>query len=232
MIISHKYKFIFIKTMKTAGTSIEVQLSGICPPSDVFTTTSPIEKGHQPRNFRGYFNPLPEIVNGNRRGVRKTMSEFYHRKKFQEHLPACVIKDRISPKIWNSYFKFCVERNPWDKTISRHWMTSGGGKRSFDDFMERKRRLFPINYPFYTDGKTQSNIIVDRILYYENLHNELDDVMNQLGVPWEGLNVQAKGGFRKNKRHYSEFYTDEYKNIVAEVFEKEIKFHNYKFEED
>ncbi|MEL6382956.1 MAG: chondroitin 4-O-sulfotransferase, partial [Cyanobacteria bacterium J06626_18] len=32
MIISHEYKFIFLKTRKTAGTSIEIALSKFCGP--------------------------------------------------------------------------------------------------------------------------------------------------------------------------------------------------------
>ena len=35
MIISHEHKFIFLKTKKTAGTSIELALSQLCGPDDV-----------------------------------------------------------------------------------------------------------------------------------------------------------------------------------------------------
>ena len=41
MIISHKYKFIFFKVSKTAGTSIEIALSEFCGPDDIITPISP-----------------------------------------------------------------------------------------------------------------------------------------------------------------------------------------------
>ena len=40
MIISHKYRFIFIKLRKTAGTSLEIALSGICGKDDIITPIS------------------------------------------------------------------------------------------------------------------------------------------------------------------------------------------------
>jgi hypothetical protein len=37
MIINHRYKFIFLKTRKTAGTSIESALSQFCDSNDIIT---------------------------------------------------------------------------------------------------------------------------------------------------------------------------------------------------
>ena len=40
MILSHKHKFIFLKTKKTASTSLEIALSKICGKDDIVTPVS------------------------------------------------------------------------------------------------------------------------------------------------------------------------------------------------
>jgi hypothetical protein len=47
MIISHKHKFIFLKTRKTASTSTEFALNEICGPEDVVTPVGLIERSAQ-----------------------------------------------------------------------------------------------------------------------------------------------------------------------------------------
>ena len=60
MIISHKYKFIFIKTRKTAGSSIQIYLSELCGEGDVVSTIDRPERPYRPRNYRGLYNPVLE----------------------------------------------------------------------------------------------------------------------------------------------------------------------------
>ena len=51
-VVSHEYKFIFVKTGKTAGTAIEVELSKIGGPDDVFTKLFPLWRGTNPATLR------------------------------------------------------------------------------------------------------------------------------------------------------------------------------------
>ena len=53
MIISHSHKFIFIKSEKTAGTSVEAALSEYCSGEDVVTSRSMTIRHN--RNEKGKF---------------------------------------------------------------------------------------------------------------------------------------------------------------------------------
>lgn len=227
MIISHQHKFIFIKTGKTAGTSIEVYLSKFCGPEDVVTPIIPPFPGHIPRNYRGLFNPIVDIGLNQGRGVRGTLSHFMKGERFWNHMSARVVRARITTEQWNSYFKFCVERNPWDKTLSHYYMEkSRGNCQSLDEYF--KRRKFPVDFWRYTDSC--GRIIVDCVIKYENLSEELSDVLTQMGIPFEGLAVHAKSQYRADRRPYWEALSPEQANTISRYFGKEIRTFGYKFE--
>lgn len=230
MILSHKHRFIFIKTVKTAGTSIEVFLSKHCGPQDIVTPIVPPIEGHQPRNYEGFINPIPEIVD--RPG--KLFSALRHTitscTKFYNHMPACEVNNRVPAHIWNGYFKFCVERNPWDKVLSHYHMHAAreGGSLSLDDYLARRR--FPINYFRYTD-RSGRNVVVDRIVRYENLLAQLGEVFSQLNIPFDGtLGVAAKSEYRADRRPYQEVFNEAQRRIVENAFAKEIQLYGYRFE--
>jgi hypothetical protein len=201
MIISHKYKFIFIKTVKTAGTSVEVYLSPHCGPRDILTPIQPPVEGHQPRNAGG----------------------FYH------HFSAWGARQAVPEEIWDSYYKFCVERNPWDKTISDYGMAHhrSGGKLDFQTYLNLGR--FCNSWELYTDNDDKT-ILVDEVLRYERLNEELGRVFERLGVPWAGqLEIFAKSQFRQDRRPYREWYSEKQKQRIAAAFAREIREFGYEF---
>lgn len=241
MIISNKYKFIFVKTQKTAGTSIEVFLSQFCSASDIITPIAPAEEGHKPRNYKGFWNPFREIVyylnflkkNDLRlryRAIRIIWKHLKSRQKFHNHIPAYCIKQRVPLKIWKNYFKFCVERNPWDKTVSHYYYRKyrDNPSMTFQDYLDMNNLCF--NYNLYTDFNNRDKIIVDKVIKYENLTEELNMIFNRLAIPFNGsLGVRAKSNFRKDRKPYQEFFSEKYKKVIEKEFHHEIKMHKYSF---
>lgn len=201
MIISHKYRFIFVKTLKTAGTSIEVFLSDRCGPDDVLTPILPHVEPHRPRNHDGFYN----------------------------HMPAADVRARVGRRVWGSYLTFCVERNPWDKTLSYYHMQNhrAGGGLTLGDFLAGND--FPHNLPTYADPRT-GRVIVDRVLRYERLAEELGEVFGRLGIPFDGsLGVNAKSEYRADRRPYREVYTPAQAALVGRVFAREAELHGYEY---
>jgi hypothetical protein len=144
-------------------------------------------------------------------------------------MPAFEIKNRVPADVWNRYFKFCVERNPWDKVLSHYHMHAAreGGSLSFDEYLARRR--FPMNYFRYTD-RSGRKIIVDRVLRYENLTAELREVFAQLKIPFDGtLGVAAKSEYRTDRRQYQQVFNADQRRIVEKAFAKEIELHGYRF---
>ena len=113
MIISHKHKSIFIKTQKTAGTSFEIAFSEFCGSRDVITPISPEDEAFRKRlGYRGaqnYFVPMGKYSAHD----WKNLVLKGKRREFRNHMGALAIKSLIDSQLWNDYYKFCFERNPW-----------------------------------------------------------------------------------------------------------------------
>jgi hypothetical protein len=205
LLISHKHKFIFIKTKKTAGTSIEIALSRYCDEGDVITKISPsdekirAELGKYPQNYEG---------------------------KFYNHISAKKVQKKLDEHIWNSYYKVCFDRNPWDKVISLYHYAFNTEKITFDDFIKSGKFKRAYNYPRYT---IDDQVAVDFIGKYENLESDLEKVCREIGLPYDGWLPNAKGNYRTDNRHYRERYNEEQKELVQQYYEKEINLLGYEF---
>lgn len=251
MIISHEFRFIFIKTAKTAGTSVEVFLSPLCGSGDVFTPFSEPEESHTPRNYHGRFNlvkdlgvkwrflkqkkelsatwPIRELILQYMKGVR-----YYH------HIPAWQVRNRVSQDIWQEYFKFCVERDPFEKVLSAWWWYNHkkGMNSTLDDYLDIFERwtrsrdhavgMWPYNYLNYTDPET-GRLLVDRIIPYERLKDDLPVVFEELNITADfGMFPNAKGGVRPGAVYRDQFNLNQRDRVYA-LFKDEFEMHGYEY---
>jgi Sulfotransferase family len=227
MIISHAHRFIFIKTNKTAGTSIEAALTSLCGDQDVITPfraeNEQFRMGRGPQNFR-IDHPLKPERPLWRKLLGRPERYWHPSVGFYEHMPAKRIREYVSEEVWNSYFKFAFDRNPWDRQVSWYFYKTKSKRHrpSFERFMQ-SRIAFVRNYELYAiDGK----LAVDFVGRYENLSEDVAWVLKTIGakkpLALPKTNVSESGDYRS-------YYTPALRKLVAEWYAPEIKLLDYTF---
>ncbi|MEZ5828261.1 MAG: sulfotransferase family 2 domain-containing protein [Hyphomicrobiales bacterium] len=230
MIVSHKHKFIFLKTKKTAGTSIELALTKLCGDEDVITPLTKIDEdqragGRGAQNWRlhGWWGSKRPIW---KRRLFKFTAEDYG---FYNHMPAEAAKALLgNDQAWRGYFKFAFDRNPWDRQVSfyHHRYRREDVPPPFPEFIHNDRRARINNYEIYSIG---GDVAVDFLGRYENLEADLRHALSQVGVTFDDELPRAKTTFRKDKRPYREFYDADTRDIVGNWYSREIKLLDYAF---
>ena len=229
MIVSHKHKFIFLKTYKTAGSSMEVLFSRFCGPDDIVTPLMPEDEAlrpdHGPRNYKWPWWQWPlrgkiKSLKGKNPGVRWT--------GYYAHMPARPMRRYLGEDVWNSYFKFSIERNPWDRQVSIYfWRTRNLEKRpSFKEYMHSNdNRVRLRNFDIYSLG---GKIIADDMIMFHDMRADLERIFGRLGLDMPEDIPGAKTGVR-TERGYREHYDDETREMVARWYKREIEVFGFEF---
>jgi hypothetical protein len=230
MIVSHRHRFVFIKTLKTAGSSIETLLASLCGPEDVVTPIFPPVEGHAARNHRGLFNPAAGAASLSE--LRGNLADLRTRRKFFNHIDALRTRARLGQGVWRDYLTFCFERNPWDKTLSHFhmfrrakWHARYDPNLTLDQYLSNG--VFCRNAPFYCDR--DGTVMVDRVLRYERLEEDLEQVFDELRLPFPGLAARAKSDLRPDRRPYREVLESEQAARIEAAFADEIRLHGWTY---
>jgi hypothetical protein len=224
VIISHEHRFIFLKTRKTAGTSVEVLLERLAGDDAVVTPIWPEVAGHAPRNYMALDNPLRARVLKARQ--RRLAGDAREHPAYFNHIAARNIRKRLGRRRWNSYYKFCFERNPWDKVVSAYFWRVGNGhdEGDFRTFV-MQRPDFPCDFDKYSiDGKTVS---VDFVGRYERLDDDLRTVIAHLGLSTDLTLTREKGSYRPERTGVEVSYDDDMTERVQTAFAREIATFGY-----
>lgn len=232
MILSHTHNFIFIKTHKTAGSSVEVALEGICGPQDVVTPMKTDDGGEtESRNYHG--QSRMSTLYAKNKFVRKFISRTSNlvAPYFWEHMPAHRVRDLMGSSEFDQYFSFCFERNPWEKVVSYYqWKTIGQGRKldSFRNWIQHKPHRLPKDGKLWSDGGQQ---IVSCVLDHRNVEEKLQEVLKEIGAPSIGSLPREKTRSGRSRGDYRDWYDQDTKDAVAQHFAFEIETMGYRFED-
>ena len=228
MIISHKHRFIFLKSQKTGGTSLELALSRICGEDDVITPLN--ERHEESRRSIGGLGPRNTDVPLRRHTKRDLglLLKGRGRRAFWQHTPAWEVRSWVGPRVWDRYFKFVVERNPWDRAVSQYWfrMRLRDEPIPMLEFFETAPQHMISNLLYYAIG---NHVVVDRILRYETLEEEISSLSEQLGLDEPIVLPRANAGWRADRRPHREVLGEDEREVIARRCATEIALLGYEF---
>jgi hypothetical protein len=163
------------------------------------------------------------------------------------HMKAYTYQLIFPKRIYDNYYKFAFARNPWDRLASAYlFMKSGGAHEkdrlwsekmltiyeSFDSFVKNglqkdEVQAWPHFRPQVDFLRGQNGRIeLDFIGRFENLRDDFNQIRDHLGLSAELLFINKT----KTKREpYQTYYSDELREIAANVYKEDIEVFNYKF---
>ena len=221
MLVSHRYRFIFVKTKKSAGSSVELAFEPYARPESWVPPSGELD-----------FPTLEMVSEAGIVGARSP--EAKKNAKYFDHMPAQTIRREVTPKVWKQYFKFCTIRNPWDKTVSffhfthkdlrdaptkqvirrfRRWVDSAGRRRGLDKGI------------YWIDGAPA----MDGYIRYHALAADTAAVAARLGIEEVKIgNVHTE--HRQRGVPYEEYYDQDARSAVAETYADEIAHFGWTFD--
>jgi hypothetical protein len=196
MLLSHRKRFIYLKTIKTASTSVEIALEHECYPEGEYPGESHERTQHV---------SAAGIV-----GVRMPHLDD---SLWFNHMPAALVRVQ-APKAWAAYTKFCVIRNPFDKVVSCFWVKLDNSTRvdlaqapfevvhrAFSHWCARTLEMPMDRDKYVIDG----SLCMDRVIRYECLEDDLARVCDDLN-----LQPRPLGGYKRGLRARPEPFADYY----------------------
>lgn len=243
-IVSHKHKYIFLKTRKTAGTSVEALLAKYAGPDDILAISHDVT-GSTTLNTQNTSVPRYSVgISGARRFMIRSLSKksINFKLNWYQHMTAKEIKESVGSEIWHNYTKITIERNPYHRLISFwRWRSAWFDLDvPFETFalsalsgspwsrIKSKSSGFS-NRPFYKLPFSES-ICCDHVVSYEKLESDLMKISDTLGVPKEEV-LENMPTFKGSGSRYDleKYYTEKAKAVAQRRFSFEEERFGYKF---
>jgi hypothetical protein len=224
LLVSHKYRFIFMRTEKTASTSLSKALYKLHEGAPAMSDGRPACEGVKKRPGWAKVSPIHYGA------LERNLPELFG---LHAHATARQIRSVLGPEVFDSYYKFAVDRNPWDRQVSlyKHRQHKHGKRVDFDRDMRswfyratEYSRLH--NWDIYAiDGA----IVANKVLRYESLEQDLAELAQRLEFD-KPLDLPRLREYSADRAHYATYYSDVTRQLVADWYAPEIAALGYRFE--
>lgn len=215
-LISHRAQFIFLKTHKTAGTSVEAALEPLCLPDGTPAGA----------HYREMSVTTAGIIGARGRTAKGA--------KWRNHMSALAVRREVGRRIWRRYFKFTVVRNPYDRMVSMFFSRLTEERRndlvaSFD----HARSAFQDWLPTSNATRNMDKLLIgtayqpDHVMYFERLDDDFAALANAWGIPAQLPRYKADRRVRPES--WMAYYDSASQRIVERACAFELAFYGYSF---
>jgi hypothetical protein len=219
LLLSLRFRFLFVHTAKTGGTSVRAALNHY--------------KWRDPYRLPQFLCSRISGWSGHKLGV-----------KLPRHAKAVAAKEMLPNDVFESLFRFAFVRNPWDLQVSswhhiqRERPHLLEGIDDFDTFLRYKLEDAERPYHYILDASREpqwhhlidleGRRIVDFVGHYENLVEDFAAACRQAGLDKaRPLPHRRKASERTDYRAY---YSDQTAELVARHFAADIEHLGYRFD--
>lgn len=208
MLVSHEHKFIYIKSKKTASTSVQDYLEPYCE-NGIIYRRSP--HAHMPA-----------------RKVRKLVGE----EIWNDYLKVTTIRNPWDKMVSLYYWSRAKTNRKWYIRL-RLLYTWGSFKNpaekySFKDFIKVRDSKDMANvdkHILLVDGKMPDYFFVR----FEHLNEDMENLCQKIGIPYNADELPKKKVGKKNIKTYKDHYDEETRDIIERAYEWETKVFGYEF---
>jgi hypothetical protein len=151
------------------------------------------------------------------------------------HATAADYVKRLGLDKFESMFSFSFVRNPWDREVSNYtWLRRKrkhlADRLSFHEWCKDWLDLWPwLKRPQIDFLTLDGTIVVNRIARFEAIGKEWQDIARRIGI--RTLLLPHYHNRVDGREHYSTYYDDECRDLIATRYATDILTWGYEFED-
>ncbi|WP_112321899.1 sulfotransferase family 2 domain-containing protein [Oceanibium sediminis] len=179
VLVSHSHEFLFIKTGKTAGTSVEMYLEPFCRPPGARIT-------ERTRQHKSRYGIVGARMTGHGNALTRALFPW------RNHMSAADIRARLGKRRWDRYARITTIRNPFDKALSQYlWKTRSPTPQTPEELADFRAAFLEhlASYRGLADHDTlhiDGSYAATMTIRYEYLQDDLAKVCQTLDLETHG----------------------------------------------